>query len=188
MPRSRGRVLAAIMNGMALEVPADSFDAAISTFGVILFPDAPAGMREMARALKPSGRAAVLTWTKPERYELAVRLLGAVAQVRGPLPPPVSLPAQLRFKAPDDFRALLAGSGLLVEEIVEIEERWQLPSARWIAEHIAFAPGMAAMTDGLGADRDAVMAVFVATLEDDQGTGPVVLRAVAHLGIARKPA
>lgn len=186
-PRSSGRVLAAIMDGMALEVPADSFDAAISTFGVILFPDAAAGMREMARVLKPGGRAAVLTWTKPERYELAVRLLGAIAKVRGPLPPPASLPAQLRFKEPEDFRALLAGAGLLVEEIVEIEERWTLPSARWIAEHIAFAPGMAAMTDGLGDDRDSVMRLFVETLERDRGTGQVVLTAVAHLGIACKP-
>lgn len=187
MPRSQGRVVAAIMDGIALDVPADSFDAALSTFGVILFPDATAGMREIARVLKPGGRAAVLTWTKPERYDLAARLLAAVARVRGPLPRPASLPAQLRFTAADDFRALLASPGLLVEEIVELEERWELPSARWIAEHIAFAPGMAAMTDGLGADRDAVMAVFVAALEQDQGTGPVVLGAVAQLGIARKP-
>ncbi|WP_082364883.1 class I SAM-dependent methyltransferase [Bosea vaviloviae] len=188
MLRARGRVLAAIMNGMALEVPADSFDAAISTFGVILFPDAAAGMREMARVLKPGGRAAVLTWTRPERYELAVRLLDAIAQVHGPLPPPASLPAQLRFKEPEDFRALLTASGLAVEEIVAIEESWTLPSARWIADNIAFAPGMAAMTDGLGSDRDSVMRLFVETLERDRGTGAVVLTAVAHLGIARKPA
>ncbi|MBX9909298.1 MAG: methyltransferase domain-containing protein [Beijerinckiaceae bacterium] len=185
--RGGGRVLAAVMNGMALEAPAASFDAAISTFGVILFPDAAAGMREMARVLRPGGRAAVLTWTKPERYELAARLLGAIAQVRGPLPPPASLPAQLRFKDPADFRALLGEPGLVVEDIVELEERWTLPSARWIAEHIAFAPGMAAMTDGLGDDRDSVMHLFVETLERERGTGEVVLKAVAHLGIARKP-
>jgi SAM-dependent methyltransferase len=185
-PRSPGRVLAAIMDGMALEVPADSFDAAISTFGVILFPDAPAGMREMARVLRPGGRAAVLTWTKPERYELAVRLLGAITQVRGPLPPPASLPAQLRFKEPEDFRALLTASGLVVEEIVAFEESWTLPSARWIADNIAFAPGMAAMTDALGADRETIMHALVETLERDKGVGPVVLTAVAHLGVARK--
>jgi len=41
--------------------------------------------------------------------------------------------------------------------------------ARWIAERIAFAPGMAAMVDVLGSDRVRVLDTFVAALERDQG-------------------
>jgi SAM-dependent methyltransferase len=181
------RIHADIMDGMALGLPDASFDAAISVFGVILFPDADLGMREIARVLKPGGRAAIVTWTETERYELAARLLGAIAAVRGPPPPPTSLPAQLRFPDEPALRRLLADAGLIVSAIVPVEECWRMPSARWIADRIAFAPGMAAMVGALGADRTRVLDTFVAALERDQGRGEVGLSAIAHIGIGQKP-
>jgi SAM-dependent methyltransferase len=182
-----GRIDAEIMDGMALTVPDASFDAAISVFGVILFPDAGLGMREIARALKPGGRAAIVTWTAIERYELVARLQAAIAKIRGPQPPPKVLPAQLRFCEEAVFRSLLTDAGLLVQDIVALEERWRVPSARWLADHIVFAPGMAAMAEALVADRAPVLEAFVSALERDQGAGEVVLSAVAHVGLAVKP-
>jgi SAM-dependent methyltransferase len=183
-----GRVHAEIMDGMALGLPDGSFDAAISVFGVILFPDADLGMREIARVLKPGGRAAIVTWTETERYELAARLIGAITAVRGPQPPPTSLPAQLRFRDERALRRLLTDAGLAVDTIARVEERWRVPSARWMADRIAFAPGMAAMVGALGDDRTPVLDAFVAALERDQGKGEVGLSAVAHIGVAQKPA
>jgi SAM-dependent methyltransferase len=185
--QSFGRIEAEVMDGMALERPQASFDAALSVFGVILFADAGLGMREIARVLKPGGRAAIVTWTETERYELAARLLAAIADVRGPQPPPRELPAQLRFREESVFRDLFTEAGLVVQDIVRLEERWRLPSARWLADRIAFAPGMAAMIDGLAADRACVLDAFVAALERDQGRGEVALLAVAQLGLAIKP-
>lgn len=182
-----GRIWAVAMDGTALAVPNASFDAALSVFGVILFPDAVRGMREIMRVLKPGGRVAVVSWTETERYELAARLIGAIAEVRGPQPPPSVLPAQLRFREEPVFRSLFAQAGLTVHEIVRLEQRWPLPSARWIAEHIAFAPGMAAMVQGLGADRARVLDAFVVGLEHDHGRGEVSLSAIAHAGLATKP-
>jgi SAM-dependent methyltransferase len=182
-----GSVRAEVMDGMALDLPDASFDAALSVFGVILFPDAALGMREIARVLKPNGRAAIVTWTEIERYELAVRLMAAVTAVRGPQPPPPSLPAQLRFRDRAAFRNLLAEARLVVEDVERVEQHWRLPSARWIADHIAFAPGMAAMLAAQGEDRAAVLDAFVAALERDQGRGEVSLTAVAQIAIAAKP-
>jgi SAM-dependent methyltransferase len=181
-----GRVRAEAMDGMALALPDASFDAAISVFGVILFPDAGLGMREIARVLRPGGRLAVVTWTESDKYELVGRLLGAIAAVRGPMPPPASPPAQLRFGDQQAFRRLLGDAGLVVDAVIRLQETWRLPSARWIADHIGFAPGMAAMVAALGADRAAVLESFVAALEHDQGPGEVGLSAVAHLGIGTK--
>jgi len=185
-PGIAGRVHADVMDGMALGLPDGSFDAAISVFGVILFPDADRGMREITRVLKPGGRAAIVTWTETERYELAARLLGAIAAVRGPQPPPTSLPAQLRFRDEPALRRLLGDAGLTVEAIVRVEQRWRMASARWLADHIAFAPGMAAMVGALGTDRAPVLDTFVAALERDQGRGEVALSAVAHIGVASR--
>jgi SAM-dependent methyltransferase len=182
-----GCVHADVMDGMALALPDASFDAAISVFGVILFPDVDLGMREIARVLKPGGRAAIVAWTETERYELAARLMGAITTVRGPQPLPASLPAQLRFRDEAVLRRLLADAGLMVGAIVHVEQRWRVPSARWIADRIAFAPGVAAMVGALGSDRRRVLDAFVAALERDQGSGEVELSAVAHIGIAQKP-
>jgi SAM-dependent methyltransferase len=180
------RVHACVMDGMTLDLPDASFDAAISIFGVILFPDAAAGMREIARVLKPGGRVAVVTWTETERYELAARLLAAIATVKGPQAPPAALPAQLRFREPHSFRGLLIEAGLSVKAVVRMQEQWRLASARWIADHIAFAPGMTAMVEGLGSDRTAVLDAFVAALEADQGENEVLLSAIAHVAVAEK--
>ncbi|MPZ55822.1 MAG: methyltransferase domain-containing protein [Rhizobiales bacterium] len=182
-----GRIRAEVMDGAALTLPDDSFDAGISVFGVVLLPDAKSGVREMTRVVRPGAPVAVVTWTEMERYELAARLLDAIAAVRGPQPPPMTLPAQLRFREPAVFQSLLASAGLNVKSITRLEEQWTLPSAAWIAQNVAFAPGMSAMVRGLGHERDAVMQYFVSALERDQGPGEVTLSAVAHTGIGVKP-
>jgi SAM-dependent methyltransferase len=182
------RIEAEMMDGMALAVADCGFDAALSVFGVILFPDASQGLREIARVLKPGGRAAIVTWTESERYELVGRLAAAIARVRGPQAPPPTIPAQLRFRDPAAFRELLGGAGLVVDQIVRVEERWRLPSARWLADRLAFAPGMSAMVGSFGTQRDAILEAFVIALEADQGLGEISICAVAQIGLAMKPA
>ena len=45
-----------VMDGHALQLDDKSFEMAGSQFGVMLFPDMPKGIREMARVVKPGGR------------------------------------------------------------------------------------------------------------------------------------
>jgi SAM-dependent methyltransferase len=182
------RVKAEVMDGGALDVGDASMDAALSVFGAVLFPDAVAGVAEMTRVLKPRGRAALVTWSEPENYQLMAELLAATRAVMPDFPPPPRPPAQLRFKDEAAFRALLASGGLR-DVTIERATGWlAAPDARWLAERLAFAPGMAALLDALGERRNDVLAAFVERLETAQGMGPVVLSAVAFVGSGWAPA
>jgi SAM-dependent methyltransferase len=182
------RIKTHIMDGAALDVADASMDAALSVFGVVLFPEAVAGVGEMTRVLKPGGRAALVTWTEPENYQLMAELLAATRAVIPDFPPPPRPPAQLRFTDAAAFRALLVDGGLRDVTIERVRGRLAVPGARWLADRLAFAPGMAALLGALGERRADVMASFVERLKATQGSGPITLAAVAFVGSGRAPA
>jgi SAM-dependent methyltransferase len=56
----------------------DEFDAVVSQFGLMFFPDRVIAAREMLRCVKPTGRTAVAVWDALERseaYPISVELL-----------------------------------------------------------------------------------------------------------------
>jgi ubiquinone/menaquinone biosynthesis C-methylase UbiE len=182
---ARLAVDARVMDGHALAFPDASFDAAISSFGVILFPDAAKGLAEMRRVVRPGGRVAAITWTQPQRYELASTLRETIQALGAAASSPDALPAQLRFVAPEAFRQLFEQAGLHDIAIETVEAHLAAPSARWLADRIQFAPGMGAWISRLGERREAVIEAFAARIEAAHGTGPVRLGAVASVGLAR---
>jgi len=136
--------------------------------------------------LRPGGRAAVVTWTQPHRYELAARLRAATVAVCG-APLPGELPAQLRFIDPERLSDLLSGAGFRAVGIETAEASLYAPSAAGLAASLAFAPGMTAALDALGADRHAVLDAFTGQLLADGHTGAVSLGAVAHMAVGTRP-
>jgi demethylmenaquinone methyltransferase/2-methoxy-6-polyprenyl-1,4-benzoquinol methylase len=106
----------------ALELPyADrSFDAVTVGFGVRNLADLDRGLAEMARVLRPGGRAVILEITQPRRRPLStfywlwfdrlVPLLGAAAGDRDAY---AYLPESVRrFPSPQGLAAAMAGAGL----------------------------------------------------------------------------
>jgi SAM-dependent methyltransferase len=169
------------MDGQDLAFPDASFDAALSVLGVILFPDAVRGLSELRRVVRPGGRIVLVTWTAPEAYELVGELRAAALCVLGSLPAR-PLPAQLRFKEKDEFQALFAAAGLPRAEISGVAAELVAPSPAWLAERLAFAPGMAALLEGFGGARAEVIAAFRERLETQRGAGRISLSARVHLG------
>jgi SAM-dependent methyltransferase len=173
---------AVTMDGQDLAFPYASFDAAISVLGVILFPDAVRGLSELRRIVRPGGRIALVTWTAPEAYEVIGELRAAALSILGTLPTR-PLPAQLRFKEPEEFQALFADAGLPTAEISAVAAELVAPSPAWLAERLAFAPGMAALLEGFGEAKAEVIAAFCKRLETRRSAGRVSLAARAHLGL-----
>lgn len=183
----RGVAIEALsMDGQALQFKDATFDGALSVLGIILFPDPTRGLAEMRRMVRPGGWVSVVTWTQPQNYELAAELRAA-SQAVWPEQPPAALPAQLRYREESDFRALFTAAGLGEPAITTATARLEAPSARWLAQRIGFAPGMAAMMAGLGHRGPAVIQRLVENIEARLGTGPISLSGVAFIGSAQVP-
>ena len=147
------RIEARVMDGQALQFDDATFDAGLSVLGIILFPDAARGLAEMRRVVRRHGRISIVTWTEPESYELAAELRVAIRSIC-PEQPAAPLPAQLRYRDMADFRALFMVAGLGEPKIVTATGKLQAPSARWLAERMAFAPGMAAAQYALAGNHN----------------------------------
>jgi SAM-dependent methyltransferase len=171
------------MDGQELSLPDASFDAAISVFGVSLFPEAARSLAEMRRVVKPGGRVAVVTWTEPQEYELAAEIRIAAMAVRPDLEPG-PLPAQLRYRERPDFERLFSDAGLAVVEITVHRATLCAPSAHWLLERLAFAPGMSAQVASFGSDYPAIAEQIAANLEAKHGAGEVRLGGTAFIGTA----
>jgi len=100
-----------VMDGHALQLDDNSFDMAGSQFGVMLFPDMPKGIGELARVVKPGGRVLVTVYGDPRKVEFFAIFMAAIRSVRpdftGPPMEPPPLPFQLQD--PARFRAAAAG-------------------------------------------------------------------------------
>lgn len=92
-----------VMDGHALQLEDASFDVAGSQFGVMVFPDMPKGVREMARVVVPRGRVLVTAYGDPHKIDFLAFFVRAVRSVRpdfeGPPPEPPPLPFQLQDPA-----------------------------------------------------------------------------------------
>jgi SAM-dependent methyltransferase len=82
--------------------PAAGFDVVMSRFGVMFFADPPAAFANLARALRPGGRLAVLVWQQAADNEWS----GAVNDALGIDADPTAQPWSLAD--PDVVRATLA--------------------------------------------------------------------------------
>ncbi len=81
-PDHAGSVRTEVMDGQALNVGDDSFDVAVSMFGLIFFPDMARGMRELARVTRSTGRMAIASW-RNDAPRLS-RLVGQAVQAAAP--------------------------------------------------------------------------------------------------------
>ena len=113
-----------VMNGHALELEEDSFDLAGSQFGVMLFPDMPRGIAEMARVVKPGGRVLMNVYGAPDKIEFFGFFVRAIQSVvpsfDGPPMDPLPLPFQL--KDPDRLRQEFVNAGLNDVQVETITE------------------------------------------------------------------
>jgi demethylmenaquinone methyltransferase / 2-methoxy-6-polyprenyl-1,4-benzoquinol methylase len=129
-------------NALALPYRDDEFDAATVGFGARNFSDLDAGLREMARVVRPRGRVVVLEITTPQRPPLSTffelwfdRAVPALGRLAGDAQAYSYLPSSVRrFPGPAELAAVMARSGL-------VEIRYIVTAGGIIALHVGEVAG-----------------------------------------------
>jgi demethylmenaquinone methyltransferase/2-methoxy-6-polyprenyl-1,4-benzoquinol methylase len=122
---------------LALPFPDESFDAATVGFGVRNVEDLEAGLRELARVIRPGGRLGCLEITRPRgllRPFFRLWFDGLVPLVGKVLPGGAAysyLPASVRrFPGPEDLAGAMRSAGFAAVE-------WQLLGGGIVSLHVA---------------------------------------------------
>jgi ubiquinone/menaquinone biosynthesis C-methylase UbiE len=191
--RERLSVETRVMDGHALELEDDAFDVSGSQFGVMLFPDMPRGIRELARVTRPGGRVVMSVYGEPAQIEFFAFFVRAIQAVvpafTGPPMEPPPLPFQLRD--PDTLRDELSRAGLRDVRVETITERLQFESGRrlwdWLVNSNPIAGAMLAGLD-LSPEQTAVVQQALDRLVGERAgrNRPAVLTNPINIGLGTK--
>jgi SAM-dependent methyltransferase len=99
------------------------FDVAISRTGAMFFGNPHAAFTNIARALRPGGRLALLVWQAFPRNEWVVEIMSAVAAGRDLPAPPPDGPGPFSMSDPDRVHALLSSAGFDDVRVSGLAER-----------------------------------------------------------------
>jgi SAM-dependent methyltransferase len=172
----------------SLEFPENSFDAALSRWGIIFEPDAEESAARVRGFLQPGARMAISSWGQPEQVPfLAIPTKTAMERLQVP-PPPPGTPGPLSRPTPEALGGLLEAGGFSDVEVEEanVTMDWQSPEefTTFIKE---IAPPITAMIEPHPQEvqDETWAAITEATRLVAADDGAVKLSSVALLGVGR---
>ena len=188
LSNAQGRV----MDAQDLDIEDATFDVTGSQFGVMLVPDQPLALREMARVTKPGGRVLLIAYGSPEEFETLQWFIAALQAVvpdfEGlPDDPP---PLDFQVADPEVMRQRLIDAGLK-DVVVDTthEERVEFRSGQQMWDWVLNSNPIAGMIVGdLTPEQQATMRQVLDRMirERSGGHGPAVLTAPLNIGVGQK--
>ncbi len=159
-----------------LDFPDDSFDAAVSRFGIIFEPDGEGAAAKVRGFLKPGGRLAIASWGQPEEVPfLAIPMQTVMKKLEVP-PPPPGTPGPLSRPTHEAIGGLLGGGGFSDVKVEDVEVTFEWGSPEEFTTFVQeIAPPIRAMIEPHPEDvqAEAWAAITEATRERIGGDGPV---------------
>lgn len=174
----------AVMDGQSLDLDDARFDAAVSMFGLIFFPDVAAGAAELRRVTRPGGRVAVGTWPT-ETFPLVALVGEALASVLPGFATAVD-PVWARLGSDDAVRGLLRAAGLVDVTTHVLTRTWPMDDpADFFRKLPVWSPPVQPLFEALDpAVVDAAAVSFAAGVRERGDEGLVV---EARVGVGRVP-
>lgn len=122
------------LDGEALDVPANSFDAATMRWGIMFMPSPVESMKSAHAALRRGGRIALTAWASPQANPFAMVALGVIRKHLDIPTPPPDAPGIFAFADQARLRSTIEAGGFgdvqiepfefVVGEFASGEEYW----------------------------------------------------------------
>jgi len=130
---------------------AEAYDVAISRFGAMFFGDRPAAFGNIARALRPGGRLALLAWQGLADNEWLVAIRAALAAGRDLPMPPLGMPGPFGLADREPASAMLVTAGFGDVAFTEVTEPLRFghdaEDAWSFVRHMGIVKGLSAELD-----------------------------------------
>jgi ubiquinone/menaquinone biosynthesis C-methylase UbiE len=184
---------ARVMDGHALDLESDTFDMVASEFGVMLFPELPRGLREMARVTKPGGCTVVVAFGSPmkiEFFSFFIRAVqAAVPAFTGPPMDPLPLPFQVQD--PEKLRREMVNAGLKDVRVEETSKETKYESGKQLWDWVTNSNPIVGLILGqlnLNNEQIAVIRQAMDALIRERAaeSGTAVLTSPINIGIGTK--
>jgi SAM-dependent methyltransferase len=173
------RIEAVQGDGQALPWADASFDAGFSMFGLMFFPDRAAGFRELARVLKPGGKAVVSSWVDMSKIPMLAAMFGTFSEA---MPVPASPLREFPLVEPDKCRAEMTAGGFTDVVVEEGAFTFTAPSTEELADSMIRTNAPIALARAkMGDGWPAVEARWRELLAARLGAGPHDVTMTANL-------
>jgi ubiquinone/menaquinone biosynthesis C-methylase UbiE len=182
-----------VMDGHALELEDDTFDVSGSQFGVMLFPNMPLGISELARVTKPGGRVLMNVFGTARKIEFFGFFVGAIqAAVPGFTGPPMDPPPlPFQLQDPERLRQEFARVGLKDIRVESITEKLEYQSGKqlwdWLTNSNPIAEAILAEVN-LTTEQTAIVQQALDRMVRERAgeSGTAVLTAPINIGVGTK--
>ena len=176
-----------IMDGQSLELDDNTFDISGSQFGIMLFPDRPRALGELARVTKPGGHALMVVFGAPPNVEAFAFFFRAMRAAISGFTPPQDSPL-FSLQDPEQLRREMAAAGLKDIRVETANYGMELQSATRLWDMLtSAAPPIGALVANLTEEqRAAVKQALDGMFRQRSGGGPAVLNMQVHIGIGAK--
>jgi SAM-dependent methyltransferase len=170
-----------------LDFPHESFDAAVSRWGIIFEPDAEAAAARIRSFLEPGARIAIASWGEPEQVPFLSIPMRTTMERLGVPPPPAGTPGPLSRPTPAAIGGLLEGGGFSEVAVEQGEVTFEFDSPEHFTAYVrAIAAPIRAMIEQHAgeAQEEAWEAITQAAADAGGGSGPLSLSNVVLLASA----
>ena len=182
------QVTARVLDLEQIDMPDDSFDIVVCREGLMFALDPVRAAREIARVLRPGGRAAIAVWGPRDRNPWLGVLADAVHLHTGSPVPPTGTPGPFSLGADGALEATLTAAGLeqVSVQLIDVpthdasfDDYWQLriDLAGPLKQRLAVLPAQ---------DMTAIREMVREGLSRYQGADELIIPGLAYVGSARR--